>query len=116
MLEHFIREKVKCCACGGSLKNSEYVNSICLDKLATWDFPVWNNILVANVHPEKRATAIVCDECIAKKRKVRFAVEWDEKHENIKYHPIESLKDLPPITEKEVEEAEKRKLPLNFGA
>ncbi|MEM2518630.1 MAG: hypothetical protein QXO49_06730 [Candidatus Bathyarchaeia archaeon] len=99
--ERFIRERVKCCACGGTLKNSKHINGICLDKLAEWDYPVWNNILVADEHPEKRAMAFVCDECLKKKRQPKFAVEWDD-HENVKYHPIEDLKDLPEITEEEV--------------
>jgi hypothetical protein len=101
--EAFIRKRVKCCACQGSLKNSKHINGICLDKLATWELPVWGNILLKDLHPEKRALAILCDECIDKKRNPKFAVEWDENYENVKYHPVESLQDLPPITEEEVE-------------
>lgn len=101
-LERFIRERIKCCACEGTLKDSKHINGICLDKLAEWEYPVWGNILVADAHPEKRAMAFLCDDCLKKKRKPKLAVEWDERHKNIKYHLIENLKDLPEITEEEV--------------
>lgn len=107
-IEDFIREKIKCCSCGGSLKNSKYINAICLDKLATWDYPVWNNILVEDKYPEKRAVAYVCDECVENGKEPKYAVEWDEERKTVKYHPIDELKDLPPIPPEEVEEAFRR--------
>jgi len=102
----WIRENVKCCACGRPMKNSKNINGICLDKLATWENPVWGNILVKEKYPEKRAVAIICDDCVAKKSKIKFAVSWSNEYTNIQYHKIEELKDLPPIKEKDVLEAE----------
>lgn len=106
MSEEWIRAKVRCCACGGSLKNSRYINIITLDKLATWEYPVWGNVLVKEKYPENRASAILCDKCIRKKAKPKYAVEWDNKHTYVRYHKVEGLKDLSEITEEEILKAE----------
>lgn len=104
----WIKRNIRCCACGQPMSNSEHVNGICLDKEATWDFPSGNNILVVDKHTEKRAAAIICDDCVEKKRKIKYAVGWDQNHSNVKYYPVEQLKDLPPITEEEVRQAAQR--------
>jgi len=103
-----IKQNVKCCACGGSLQNSKFVNGVCLDKLATWEHPIWGNILVKDKYPEPRATAVLCDDCIRKKRKAKFAVEWNKDYSQVKYHKVEDLKDLPEIREANVREAESK--------
>jgi len=103
-----IKKNVKCCACEGSLENSKFVNGVFLDKLATWQQPIWGNILVRNKYPEPRATAILCDECIRKKREAKFAVEWNEDLSQVIYHKVEDLKDLPEIKEADVREAESK--------
>jgi hypothetical protein len=110
----WIKQNIRCCACGQSMFKSRFINGITLDKLATWDYPVWNNLLVADKHPEKRATAIICDDCVEKKRKVKYAVGWDKNYSDVKYYPVEQLKHLPPITEEEVRQAEAEKLGLVF--
>ena len=101
-----IRAKVKCCACEGSLKLSKHLNLVCLDKLATWKYPMWGNILVMDRHPMNRASAILCDRCIEKKRVPRFAVEWSSDYKIVRYHKVEDLQGLPQIHLKEVLEAE----------
>ncbi|MDH7478080.1 MAG: hypothetical protein QHH17_06845 [Candidatus Bathyarchaeota archaeon] len=110
-MTEWIKRNIKCCACGQPMANSKHVNDICLDKEATWDYPVWNNILVVEKHPEKRATAIICDNCVETKRKIKYAVGWNRNHSNLKYYPVEQLKDLPPITKEETLQAETK----NFG-
>ena len=104
--EKWIKDNVRCCACGGSLKRSRFINMIALDKLATWKWPVWGNVLLLNKYPMNRAIAILCDKCIEKNRKPKYAVEWDMKHNSVKYHLIKNLKDLPPIPPEEALTAE----------
>ena len=94
-----IREHVKCCACGAEMKKSRYINSICLDKKATWKNNTWGNVLVPG--SGGRAVAIVCDECIEQKTGPEFAVEWDDDFE-VRYHRITELEDVPKITEEDV--------------
>lgn len=107
----FFKDQGKCCACEGSLEDSKYVNMGGLNKKATWELPYFINLLVRDKYPEKRAVALVCDNCVAKKQLPRLAVEWDKNNENIKYHPVDELEDLPEIPEipeREVIEAEQR--------
>ena len=101
-----IREKVKCCACGGSLKSSKFINGVTLNKLATWKYPVWGNILVREKYPEPRAIAILCDGCIGEKRQSKYAVEWNSDYSEVIYHKVRDLQDLPEILEKDIREAE----------
>lgn len=103
-----IRENVKCCSCGGSLESSKLINGVTLNKLATWKYPVWSNILVRDKYPEPRATAILCDSCIKKKRQPKYAAEWNNDYSGVIYHKVEKLKDLPEISEEEVREAESK--------
>lgn len=105
--DQWIRNSVKCCACEASMAKSKNINICTLNKEATWEFPVWSNILVQHKHPEKRAIAIVCDECIKTNKPIKYAVEAGKDYSNIKYHLISELKKVPEITEKEVTESEK---------
>lgn len=91
MDEKLIREKVKCCACGGPLGSR--VNMVCLMKEAKWKFPTWGNILLKIWG---FASAITCDKCLKEKRKIKFAVEWNHDFSVVKYHPVEGLRDVPP--------------------
>jgi hypothetical protein len=59
-------------------------------------------------YPMNRASAILCDRCIQERRIARYAIEWDNEHTYIRYHKVENLKDLPPIPEEEVLEAESK--------
>ena len=100
--EEKIRSSVHCCACGGSLESSRFINSLALNKLATWKYPTWGNILVHDKYPEPRATAILCDRCIRENQQPKYAVEWTSNYSEVIYHKVEQLKDLPPITEEDV--------------
>ena len=101
-----VRKNVKCCACGGSLKSSKFINGICLNKLADWKHPVWGNVLVKDKYPEPRAISILCDHCIEDKRQPTYAVEWSDDYSKVTYHRVEDLKDLPEISKEDLLEAE----------
>ena len=105
-IDEKIKKNVKCCACGNSLEDSKFINGVALNKLATWKYPVWSNILVQDKYPESRAVAILCDKCVEERKTPRFAVEWDTEHNIITYHDIKQLKDLPQIKEEDILEAE----------
>ena len=94
MIEEFdawARENVDCCACGGTLETSICVNIVELKKLATWKFPVAGQIDVPGYGA--RAVAIVCDECIRNKVKIRRCIEWKGKPYKITYHAVDELED-----------------------
>ena len=96
-IEDWIRKNIKCCACGGTLETSKFINVVRLEKLATWKFPVFGPIDIPDYKP--RATAIICDECMQKKEKIRRCIEWEkspyqeESPYQVKYHEVESLED-----------------------
>jgi len=100
-----IKVKVKCCACGGSLENSENINFICLMKEAVWEHPCWGNILL-RLWPPCFASAIVCDKCLRENKKVKFALEWNLDLSVVKYHTVEDLKDVPKEIFKPLDELE----------
>jgi len=102
----WIKENLHCCSCGGSLQDSEHINIICLDKLATWQYPRWGNVLVHEKYPMNRASAILCDRCIQEKQPAKYAVEWNNERTQVKYHKVEDLKDLPQIPHEEIAKAE----------
>jgi hypothetical protein len=106
MSDEWIRQHVRCCSCGKPLKKSKHINFVCLDKLATWNYPTWGNILVKEKYPEPRASAVICDKCLKEKRIIKYAVEWSRETGEVKYHPVSELRDLPPIPEEEVAKAE----------
>jgi len=85
------RQNVECCACGGTLETSICVNIVEQNKLATWKFPVAGQIDVPGYGA--RAVAIVCDECILKKVKIRRCVEWKGEPHKIIYHAVGELED-----------------------
>ena len=101
-----VRLEGKCCACGGSLKYSKYLNGVTLDKQASWKNPVWGNVLVEG--SSGRAVAFVCDQCLDEKRRVRFAVEFG-KNGGIVYHPVGGLESVPSISEEDIRFGEKRR-------
>lgn len=113
-ITELIKEKVRCCACCEFLEDSKHINGITLNKLATWKYPVWSNLLVQDLHPEPRASAIICDRCVDEKKTPKFAVEWTEGLTEVVYHPVSSLKDLPAITEEEIIKAEGQKFRSKF--
>jgi len=87
-----IREKIKCCACSGSLADSKEINVICLMKEAEWKHPTWGNVILGIYG---FATAILCDKCLRKRKKPKWALEWDERTLEARYHPVKRLKDVP---------------------
>jgi len=92
-LSQRIKEKIKCCACGGSLADSKDINIICLMKEAEWPHPTWGNVLLQI--PPSFASAILCDKCIKERKKPKWAIEWDQRTLETKYHLVEKLKDVP---------------------
>jgi len=90
--EEWIRDKVECCCCGESMRNSKHLNFVQTGKRATWKYPATGNILTKQ--PCVEAMAILCDDCIDKRKKPLFAVEWDNEHTTVEYHPIAALEEL----------------------
>ena len=105
-VDRWVKANVRCCSCGGSLQDSGYINVVCLNKLATWDYPRWGNILVMDKYPTNRASAILCDRCIRERRTAKHAIEWDSEHTYVRYHRVENLEDLPRIPDEEILRAE----------
>lgn len=101
----FLWKNGKCCICEDPLKDSKQINFGMLDKLTFWKFPGWGNIFAEKPGDRisGRALAVVCDKCYhAKKRgepvgKIRFALEVTEEMKEIIYHPVEDLRDAPPM-------------------
>lgn len=94
MLEEFndwIRNNVKCCACGGSMEASSCINIVELEKVATWKWPVFGQLDVPDYEP--RALAIICDECQRNKVKIQRCIEWEGSPYLVKYHNLENLAD-----------------------
>jgi len=95
-IEVWIRRSIKCCACGGTLETSRYINVVGLKKLATWKFPVIGHIDIPGYKP--RATAIICDECVQNNEEVRFCIEWQEslykEPHRVTYHDVDTLEDI----------------------
>ena len=90
-LDRWARENVVCCACGGSLETSNCLNIVELEKLATWKFPVAGQIDMPGYGA--RAVAIVCDECVLNKVKIRHCIEWKDEPRKITYHAVYDLED-----------------------
>ena len=102
-----IRTGAKCCSCGGSLMNSENMNGVMLNKKATWQHPTWGNVLVAG--SGGRASAVVCDQCVKRASEtgewnIKYAIEWDGKYAEFKYHLVDDLEDTYEITEDMIED------------
>ena len=94
-MEEWIRNNVKCCACGKPLKNSEYINGVLLERKARWKNNTWGNLIIG---VSRYAIAFVCDECVKKKAKPKFAVEWSDDEREVRYHPVDELE---PMSDKE---------------
>lgn len=128
----FLKRSAKCCLCEGSMARTTHLNMVSLDKKASWEFPVWGNILVEN--SGDRAVALICDPCVEAKMKpgvkiqIKYAVELSTKkapapggfmrvlYDGIIYHRAEELEDAFPITEEMVREAERKKFGTRFVA
>jgi len=102
----YVSENGRCCACEAPMKDSKHLNLITLDKAANWEFPTWGNVSAKRAEDRKgvRAVAIICDDCVENKTLVKFAIEVEiVGHETvIRYHDITTLRDMSPITEKDL--------------
>lgn len=97
-LETMIKENIKCCACEGSLKDSDHLNIVTTSKVAVWRFPSSGNVFIPNA--PNQAVAVVCDNCIETKVEVKFAVEAEPGFTNVTYHRLEDLEDEPEWVKK----------------
>jgi len=88
---NWVRNNVKCCACGGTIETNSCINVVELKKVATWKFPVAGHIDVPGYEP--RAVAVVCDECILNKVEIQRCIEWEGSPYLVKYHDIDELED-----------------------
>jgi len=85
------RRRVRCCACAGSLRRSKHVNLVSLQRRATWQYPVWRNVLTGE---DGEAVAVVCDACLDANREIQEAVEF--RGAEVLYHTVIDLERLPP--------------------
>ena len=88
-----VHERVKCCACDGSLGTSKHINLVATTKVATWKFPIAQSLLIENAPPN--ALAMLCDQCIENKVEAKYAVEADPGYSDVVYHELSSLEDEP---------------------
>lgn len=81
--DHAIRE-------GGS-----HVNLIQLEKMAEWPYLALVNFLVADSADHPLACAVVCDECLAAGRKIRYAMAGVQGDNGAEYYRVslDSLRD-----------------------
>lgn len=86
----YVKEHGKCCITGKPLRDSKYVNMVQLDYKATWEYPVWGNVLTGATN---MAVAYIHDEAIDCGGKlmgpVLYAVEFGEAE--IIYHDVNTL-------------------------
>ncbi len=103
IFEHDIMKMARCCSCNKPMKESKNVNGILLNKLATWEYPTWDNLLLKEGIPRiKCAAAVVCDDCVEKKKMPQVAIEIRGK--NVIYHDILTLEDVFEIKENMLKE------------
>jgi Zn ribbon nucleic-acid-binding protein len=109
--ELVLRERGKCGSCAGSLAKG-YINSVMLDKYATWEFPAWGNVLARDEDKKtlSRACTFLCDTCIAlmqegKAPPIKWALEIYQENDVYKllYHDVKGLEAAEPITEEDLE-------------
>lgn len=105
-MDAVIRQEGRCCSCGSNLRDTENMNLVTLDKYAQWEFPAWGNVLAKDEEKRmgNRACAVLCDGCVDPEKgvilkPVKEAIEIAEIEGRIYiyYHPIDKLKDAPPI-------------------
>lgn len=107
----YVLENARCCACEGPLRGSKHLNLVTIDKFASWEFPIWGNLLAKDpLKRTGRAAAICCDGCVDEKtgqalRPIKFAIEVNKLGEEyiIDYHDAMKLKDAPPITAEDLD-------------
>ena len=86
--------RFNCCCCDRPAgKHGKHVNLVALPYRAGWEFPAQGDFFDP---VGKAAVALVCDECLAEKREIPRAIEWDGKQAKATYHDV---KDLMPLQE-----------------
>ena len=105
-----LQQKAQCCECGRPMQDSPHLNLFVLNKVATWKFPVSNNIAIPN--DVNHAVAIVCDACLNalldEHASPRLAVEIDPMADRLIYHLAEDLGDIPETVKAAYKAAEER--------
>lgn len=82
----FLVDNGLCCNCKSPMKTSQNFNICQVKRKATWEFPVWGNLITGE---HNMAIAFICDTCLAAERPVMFVVEM--RQNNLLYHPLEML-------------------------
>jgi len=79
-----------CCACNEIIKGDDPDASVVLvDKLATWEYPSWGNVLEGS---GGRASASLCGRCTNEERPPKYAIRNEgEVHIRV---PLDELEDL----------------------
>lgn len=90
--ENFIKQNIKCCACGGTLETSKVLNILVTKKIATWKYHIFG-VLDCPGYPPK-AMAFVCDECRKNEVKIRHCIEFEVSTGQVTYHDVDSLEDI----------------------
>lgn len=108
-ISEYILQNGKCCACEGTLQGS-HLNMVTIPKIATWEYPVWGNVLDKNGMALKYACAIVCDNCVNEQTgqitaPIRFAMDVGGTPRRIVYYTVEDLEDGEPDLELDPVEA-----------
>jgi hypothetical protein len=88
--EKLLRQKGKCCITGKPLKDSKHINIIQLHMKASWEFPVWGNVITGE---RNMAIAYAHDEAIVNgilSGPVQFMIET--RKGEIIYHPIRTCR------------------------
>lgn len=89
--------RFKCCRCDRPAgRHAKRVNLVGLPYRADWDYPTSFPIGSLAQQGIKQAMALVCDECLAEKREIPKAIEWDGQQTKAIYH---NVKDLTPLQE-----------------
>lgn len=108
-ISEYILQNGKCCACEGILKGS-HLNIVILSKIATWEYPAWENIFDKNRTALKYACAIVCDNCVNEQTgeiltPIKYAMDVGGTPRRIVYYKVEDLEDGEPDLELDPAEA-----------
>lgn len=78
-----------CCACDEMIMDDPDASVVLVDKLATWEYPSWGNVLEGS---GGRASASLCGRCTNEERPPKYAIRNEgEVHIRV---PLDELEDL----------------------
>lgn len=83
------------------MKQSGQVNWIPMNKVATWDYPYWDNMFLKSEYQHvRRAISMVCDSCLGAGKFPKFAIKILDASEGkrVEYVPLSMLQDTFPVT------------------